>query len=161
LRAVVDGAEVPVVVDADALTLLGASAADVVRPTTILTPHDGEYERLMGTRPGGDRITAARDAAQRLGGIVLLKGRTTVVAAPDGEVLVCRLGDERLATLGSGDVLAGIIAALCAQGAPPLHAAALGAALHGLAARLGFRHGLTARDLVDHVPMALERVLES
>jgi NAD(P)H-hydrate epimerase len=161
LRSVVAGADLPVVVDADALTLLGSAAAGAVRSTTILTPHDGEYERLMGERPGPDRLAAARSAAARLGCIVLLKGRTTVIAEPDGTALVARFGDPRLATLGSGDVLAGIIGALCAQGVAPFFAAGLGAALHGLAARVGLRHGLTARDLVDQVPLALEAVLES
>lgn len=161
LRRVVAEATVPVIVDADALTLLGSDVAEVTRATTILTPHDGEYERLAGAPPGPDRIDAARSLAERAGCVVLLKGRTTVVAGPDGRALVCRVGDERLATLGSGDVLAGIIVALCARGLEPLVAAALGAALHGLTARVGLRHGVTARDLVDQLPLALESVMEN
>jgi hydroxyethylthiazole kinase-like uncharacterized protein yjeF len=161
VRRVVAEAGIPVVVDADALTLLGEAAAEVTGPRTIVTPHDGEFERLSGARPGPDRIGACRELAARFGGVVLLKGRTTVVAGPDGRALVTRLGDERLATLGSGDVLAGIIVALCGQGLEPLEAAALGAALHGWTARIGLRHGLTARDLVDQLPLALESLMET
>jgi NAD(P)H-hydrate epimerase len=158
---VVANATVPVVVDADALTLLGTDVVGLARPTTILTPHDGEYERLAGRPAGADRIDAARDLAGRAGCVVLLKGRTTVVAAPGGQVLAVRHGDARLATLGSGDVLAGAIAALVAQGLDPMPAAAAAAALHGLAGRLGWRRGLVAGDLVAALPEAIELVMES
>ena len=66
----------------------------------VLTPHDGEYARLAGAPPGDDRIAAARDLAARVGAVVLLKGPTTVVAAPDGEVRLPTAGDQRLATAG-------------------------------------------------------------
>jgi NAD(P)H-hydrate epimerase len=159
VRQVVAEAEVPVVVDADALTLLGDRAGEVVRPTTVLTPHDGEFARLAGSPPGPDRFAAARALAVDLGAIVLAKGPTTVVAGPDGRVRASASGDARLATLGSGDVLAGIIGALCAMGADPFEAAALGAHLHGRVAEAGPRHGLVAGDLVDLLPATLDRLL--
>ena len=89
-------------------------------------PHDGEYELLAGAAPGADRIAAARRLAADTGGVVLLKGPATVVADPDGDVLVVAAGDDRLATAGTGDVLAGIIGALLARGLPPFDAAAAG-----------------------------------
>ena len=115
IGTVVAGSPVPVVVDADALTLLGTSAVDVTKATTILTPHDGEFARLYGRKPGPNRIADVRELAAHLGAIVLLKGSPTVVASPDGRVFLSASGDERLATLGTGDVLAGVIGALCSR----------------------------------------------
>lgn len=154
----VSAAEVPVVVDADALTLLGSDAGDVTRSTTILTPHDGEFARLAGRAPEADRFGSVRALAESLGAVVLLKGPTTVVAEPGGSLLVSITGDSRLATLGTGDVLAGIIAALCACGVEPFRAAAAGAFLHGRAAALGWRRGLVAGDLPELLPGALEEL---
>jgi hydroxyethylthiazole kinase-like uncharacterized protein yjeF len=151
---------VPVVVDADALTLLGSAAARVVGPTTVLTPHDGEFERLAGHRPGPDRLAATRDLAARLGCVVALKGPLTVVAEPGGSVLCVSAGDARLATLGTGDVLAGLLGALCAQGLDPFRAAAAAAFLHGSAGVLGWRHGLAAGDLPELIPAVLERLID-
>jgi hydroxyethylthiazole kinase-like uncharacterized protein yjeF len=151
--------DVPVVVDADALTLLGHDAASATRSTTIVTPHDGEYTRLAGHGPGPDRIAAARELAGHLGCVVLLKGPATVVASPDGRALLATSGDERLATLGSGDVLAGVIGGFCAMGVPPFEAAAAAAHVHGRAAQLGWGHGLVAPDLVETLPLALDDLL--
>jgi ADP-dependent NAD(P)H-hydrate dehydratase / NAD(P)H-hydrate epimerase len=116
---------------------------------TVLTPHDGEFERLVGHRPSPDasHIEEVRRLAAATGAIVLLKGPTTVVGEPDGRVALVTNGDERLATAGSGDVLAGVIGALLAQGVAPFEAAWAGAWLHGHAATLGPRHGLVAGDL--------------
>jgi hydroxyethylthiazole kinase-like uncharacterized protein yjeF len=161
IREVVAGAAargLPTVVDADGLTALGTDAAGVVGPATVLTPHDGEFARLAGAAPGDDRIDAARSLAARTGAVVLLKGRATVVAGPDGTVLVTTTGDERLATAGTGDVLAGIIGGLMATGLPPLRAAAAGAFLHGRAGALGWRRGLVAGDLPTALPAALAEV---
>ena len=152
------GRGLPTVVDADGLTALGLDAARFVGPTTVLTPHDGEYERLAGKRPGPDRITAARELAAVIGAIVLLKGPTTVVAAPDGRVLVSIAGDERLATAGTGDVLAGIIGALMARGVDPFPAAAAGAFIHGRAGALGWPRGLVASDLLTLIPAVIDEL---
>lgn len=113
---------IPVVVDADGLRLLARPelAARLRRRAapTVLTPHDGELDALTGSKPGPDRIAAARLAAADTGAVVLLKGGPTVVAHPDGRVLIVAAGDARLATAGTGDVLTGMIAARLAAFAP-------------------------------------------
>jgi NAD(P)H-hydrate epimerase len=146
---------VPLVVDGDGLHALGP---EPVGEGVVLTPHDGEHERLAGCLPGPDRIDAARRLAQQTGAVVLLKGPTTVVADAGGSVLLAATGDQRLATAGSGDVLTGIVAALLAGGLDPLRAAAAGAHVHGSAGALGWRHGLVAGDLPDLVPAVLDRL---
>lgn len=160
---VVASAPLPVVVDGDALTALGDDPRSVLAPRsapTILTPHDGEYGRLAGHPPSADRFDAVRELARSAGAIVLLKGPTTLVAHPDGEVLVVTAGDARLATAGTGDVLAGIIGALVASGVEPFTAAAVGAHLHGRAGSLGSAHGLVAGDLPDRLPLVFDRLTQ-
>jgi ADP-dependent NAD(P)H-hydrate dehydratase / NAD(P)H-hydrate epimerase len=154
----VASAGVPVVVDGDGLTALGRSAAELIgrrEAPTVLTPHDGEFARLAGHPPAADRISDARALAEATGAVVLLKGPTTVVAAPEGQVLLSTAGDARLATAGTGDVLSGIIGALLAQGVGALEAAAAGAWLHGRASLEGPARGLVASDLVDGLPAVL------
>ncbi len=147
---------VPAVVDADGLNAL--ADVDSIRRVvgarvapTVLTPHEGEFARVVGRPPAEDRIADVRDIARRTGAILLLKGAPTVVAHPDGRVLVVTSGTSRLATAGTGDVLSGIIGAFLARGAPGLEAAALGAHCHGRAAALGRQQGLVASDLPDLV----------
>jgi NAD(P)H-hydrate epimerase len=159
VRALVEGSPVPVVVDADAITLLGRVADEVAGAHTVFTPHDAEFARLTGDAPAADRLGSVRAAAAALGAVVLAKGPSTIVARPDGAVLISAAGDARLATLGSGDVLAGVIGALCALGLDPFRAAAAGAFLHGEAAALGWRRGLVASDLFELLPAALDRLL--
>jgi ADP-dependent NAD(P)H-hydrate dehydratase / NAD(P)H-hydrate epimerase len=126
----------------------GASLLSTRRAgSTVLTPHDGEYEILVGRRPGPDRIEAARHLATLSGCVVLLKGSTTVVADASGRVEIVSIGDDRLATAGTGDVLSGIIGSFLAQGLGAFDAAACGAFVHGLAASRGSRIGLIATDL--------------
>ena len=166
VRRLVAEAEVPVIVDADGLGALGPleDAREVLagrKVEAVLTPHDGEYPRLAATapgvdsRPGGDRVEAARSLARGLGAVVLLKGSTTAVAAPDGRVLLVTSGSARLATAGTGDVLSGVIGAFLARGLDPLRAAALGAHVHGRAAGLGFAEGLVAGDLPELVALVI------
>jgi NAD(P)H-hydrate epimerase len=164
VRALLAVARVPVVVDADALFALGALDDPVrvlrSRPgPTVLTPHDGEFARLTGCPPGPRRISAVRHLAASTGATVLLKGSTTIVADPDGNVLLATAGDARLATAGTGDVLAGVIGALLAQGLAGPHAAAAGAFIHGTAAGLGWRHGFVAGDLHDLLPAVFDRLV--
>ena len=155
VRDAISSTECPVVVDADGLSaLVDHRPAEPHR--LVLTPHDGEYETLLGRRPGPDRIAAARNAAASLGATVLLKGPTTVIADPEGSTLVTTTGDQRLASAGTGDVLAGIIGALLAQGATPVHAAAMGAWIHGRAAERAPRHGMVASDLLTVLPEVLD-----
>lgn len=154
VRRLVAEVPVPMVIDADALNALGTveEAAALFarrRHPAVLTPHDGEYARLVGARPGHDRIGAAIELAERTRMHVLLKGSTTVVASPSGSVLLAASGSSRLATAGTGDVLAGVIGAFLARGVDPLRAAALGAHVHGRAAGRGASEGLVAGDLPD------------
>jgi NAD(P)H-hydrate epimerase len=156
VRALVAGAAVPLVVDGDGLTALGERPT--VPASVVLTPHDGEHERLTGSAPGPDRLAAARALAASSGATVLLKGSTTVVAEPGGRVLLAATGDARLASAGTGDVLSGIVGALLASGVPPFEAAAWGAHLHGLAGQAGPARGLVAGDLVERLPEVLAAV---
>src|SRR5262249_34992733 len=117
VRRLVASLERPVLVDGDGLTALGHDAEEVLRTRTeptVLTPHEREFHDLGGADPTEDRFAAVRALAARLGAVVLLKGPATLVADPDGTVLVSLRGDQRLATAGTGDVLSGVIAALLA-----------------------------------------------
>jgi hydroxyethylthiazole kinase-like uncharacterized protein yjeF len=132
------GTDLPVIVDADGLTILAAHpdlVANRAAPT-VLTPHAGEFERLAGSPPGVDRIGATRRLADRLGVTVLLKGNITVIAEPGGSVYLNSAGQSWAATAGSGDVLSGIVGALLAAGLPPGEAAAAAAFVHAHAANL-------------------------
>lgn len=162
----------PTVLDADGLRVvardLGALAA---HPALILTPHSGEAGDLLGITAAeveGDRFSAARRLAAESRAIVLLKGPRTLIAEPNGRVWVSAFGTAALATAGSGDVLAGIVAGLLAgdrSGASDglRRATTLGAALHGLAAELwsesGGDAGLLATDLVELLPQVRSRLL--
>ena len=128
----------PVIVDADGLTILAAHPDLVANRTapTVLTPHAGEFERLAGAPPGEDRVSATRKLADRLGVTVLLKGNITVIAEPGGPVYLNSAGQSWAATAGSGDVLSGLIGALLAAGLPPAEAAASAAYVHARAANL-------------------------
>ncbi|MCY4422796.1 MAG: hypothetical protein OXC06_06975 [Acidimicrobiaceae bacterium] len=148
----------PTVVDADGLRLLHDPAVAAVLDRrnrgsvpTVLTPHDAELEALVTARPGPDRIAAARNAAARLGAVVLLKGGPTVVADPRGRARIVSSGDARLATAGTGDVLAGMVAGRLAAFGPErlLDRVAEAAHLHGRAAAAVGGARLMAGDLLD------------
>jgi ADP-dependent NAD(P)H-hydrate dehydratase / NAD(P)H-hydrate epimerase len=130
--------DLPVLVDADGLTILAAHPELVAnrRAPTLLTPHAGEFARLAGAPPGDDRIAACRKLADTFGATVLLKGNVTVIADPGGPVYLNPAGQSWAATAGSGDVLSGMIGALLAAGLPPAEAAAAGAFVHARAAAL-------------------------
>jgi hydroxyethylthiazole kinase-like uncharacterized protein yjeF len=141
-------AGLPVVADADAITLLARhpELADSRDPGTplVLTPHDREFERLTGKPPGADRVAATGEAASRFNAVVLLKGNTTIIAAPDGRVLVNPSRSSWPATAGSGDVLTGVIGALLAAGLDPPVAAAAAAHAQELAAALAATPTMTS-----------------
>jgi hydroxyethylthiazole kinase-like uncharacterized protein yjeF len=153
--------DVPVLVDADGLTLV-AREPSLVRDRsapTVLTPHDREFERIFGP-VGDDRIGAARRAAADLGAIVLLKGNATVVASAAGTVHVNPTGTTWLATAGSGDVLSGLGGSLLAGGLDPALAAAAAAYLHGLAGRIAAAGAPTsAAAVLEALPAAFRTVL--
>jgi hydroxyethylthiazole kinase-like uncharacterized protein yjeF len=132
------GTDLPVLVDADALTILAAHPDLVAnrKSPTLLTPHAGEFARLAGGPPGDDRVGATRKLADALGVTVLLKGNVTVIAEPGGRVYLNPAGQSWAATAGSGDVLSGMIGALLAAGLPAVEAAAAGAFVHARAAAL-------------------------
>jgi hydroxyethylthiazole kinase-like uncharacterized protein yjeF len=157
LLADVLSTDVPVVVDADGITLLGRHPKLLQgrQAPTVLTPHDREFARIA-EGPSDDRLASARAAAKELGATVLLKGNATVVAAPDGQGWVNRTGTPWLATAGSGDVLSGLIGALLATGIDPPVAAAAGAYVHGMAGQLAAAGGPpSAADVLRAVRPAL------
>ncbi|NVN50538.1 NAD(P)H-hydrate dehydratase [Mycolicibacterium hippocampi] len=133
--------DVPVIVDADGLTILAAHPELVAGRSapTVLTPHAGEYARLAGSAPGEDRVGATRRLADQLGVTVLLKGNVTVIAEPHGTAYLNVAGQSWAATAGSGDVLSGIVGALLASGLPPGEAAAAAAFVHARAADMAAR----------------------
>jgi NAD(P)H-hydrate epimerase len=151
--------EIPILFDGSALPAVAEAGLEDFQNPPVLTPHDGEFSSLMGGLPGPDRFEAARNAAAELSATVLLKGPTTIVADLQGNTLVAAAGDERLATAGSGDVLAGVIAAAMAAGTAPLEAAAAGAVLHGLAGRMAGERGVVAGDVAEALPRALVGVV--
>lgn len=173
VRRLLAASPVPVVADADALFALGDAKAarrvtdamqaprgpDGAAPL-VVTPHDGEYERLLGHAPGPDRVAAARALADALGATSLVKGAPTAVATTTGQVRLVASGSSRLATAGTGDVLSGVIGAFLARGMAPLDAAAIAAHVHGRAAALGPSEGLVAQDLPDLVSVALSRLVD-
>ena len=160
VRAVLENAQCPVVVDADGINVLSAHR-DLLRGRklpTILTPHDGEFARLGGVI-GEDRMSAAAALAEELGCVVLLKGHETCITdGTDG--YLNPTGNPGMAVGGSGDVLAGVITALLGAGLPPLEAAACGAWLHGAAgdrcaAELG-QYGMLPTDMLSALPRLMK-----
>lgn len=143
------------VLDADALVLLAGTGP--LPGTPILTPHEGEFAKLFGMLPG-NRVDRARAAAERVQAVIVLKGADTVVAAPDGRAAIAAPTPGWLASAGTGDVLAGLVAANRARGLDPFAAACAGVWLHGRSAALA-GVGLIADDLIAHLPRALEECL--
>ncbi|WP_395671166.1 NAD(P)H-hydrate dehydratase [Phenylobacterium sp.] len=161
---IVEAGGPPMVVDAAAMAALGDQPARTAarHGELVLTPHAGEMARLVGASKDevcADPLAAARHAAAALQAVIVLKGARTVIVSPDGSAWRHDGGLAGLATSGSGDVLAGVIAGLIARGAPPVQAAVWGVAAHARAgARLSqrvARLGFLARELVDEVAPAL------
>jgi ADP-dependent NAD(P)H-hydrate dehydratase / NAD(P)H-hydrate epimerase len=158
VRRLLAEAEVPAVVDADALFELEPAAWPAPR---VLTPHEGELGRLLGRDSkeiAVHRLASVREAAERFGCVVVLKGEDSLVAAPGRGVLVSALGLPSLSTAGTGDVLTGVTAAFLAKGLEPQVAAAAACAAQQLASHEAEqRYGLVGSDVVEALPRALAR----
>ena len=160
VRQILAYSTVPVILDADGINAVTPHILTEETRTTplILTPHPGEMARLIGAtipQVQADRVGAALRLAQEVNGIVVLKGHRTVIASPDGRVMENPTGNPGMATGGSGDVLAGIIGSLAAQGVPPFAAAVCGAYLHGAAgdaaAEKYSQRGMLPTDLIEEL----------
>ncbi len=168
VRMLVAECPIPIVLDADGLTLMANHVEDFAKTKApvIITPHPGEMSRLIGMSVEfvqGARVETAREFAKKFGVIVVLKGARTVTASPDGEVFINSTGNCGMATAGTGDVLTGVIASFVAQGAKPLKAAILGTYIHGLAGDLARdimgEHGLIASDVTANIPAAIRKTI--
>ena len=169
IRNVVASLRVPSAIDADGLNALaeGGNWWTGLRAPLVLTPHPGEFARLIGNDAAIEdderaRSAAAQEAATRWGQVVVLKGANTIVAGPSGELLRSDVASPALATAGSGDVLAGVTGAFLAVGLDPIDAAGCAVAIHGGAGmmaedRIG-RAGVMARDVANLLPQAMEQL---
>jgi ADP-dependent NAD(P)H-hydrate dehydratase / NAD(P)H-hydrate epimerase len=161
LLADVLSTDVPVIVDADGLTLLGANP-ELLRDRsapTVLTPHDREFARIADG-PSADRVGSARAAAANLGATVLLKGDATIVASPDGRAWINRTGTPWLGTAGTGDVLTGLLGSLLASGIEAPIAAAVAAFVHGVAGQIAASQGPpSSADVLGALRRALHAVV--
>ena len=149
-----------VVLDADALDGAPETLGRDAGPPPVLTPHEGEFARVFGAIGEEGRLAAARAAAARARAVIVLKGPDTVVAAPDGRAAIAAGAPAELATAGSGDVLAGLILGLLAQGMPAFESAAAAVWLHARSAAKG-GPGLIAEDLPESLPAVLRELRET
>ncbi|MCX5908794.1 MAG: NAD(P)H-hydrate dehydratase [Deltaproteobacteria bacterium] len=169
IQGIVQDVGLPMVIDADGLTAL-AGKVEILknrRGNVILTPHPGEMARLLGSTTAQvqqDRIEIARKFSTEQGVVLVLKGASTVIADPDGNIFINPTGNPGMASGGMGDVLTGMIAGFLAQGFAALEAAQLGVFLHGLAGDyVAFRNGgkgLAATDLIQEAPRMLQAITE-
>jgi NAD(P)H-hydrate epimerase len=165
LKRLIQDCTVPVVLDADALNILAENPTwlPFLKPGTILTPHPGEFQRLVGRCFTDEEVMdKAHDLSRRSNSIVVLKGHHTVVITPTGEARYNTSGNPYMATAGAGDVLTGVITSLLAQGMNPTAAAIAGVWLHGAAGDLALLQagaGITASELVKNLPAALAMVI--
>ncbi len=165
LKLLIQDAPAPLVIDADALNMLGENKTwlEFLPKGTILTPHPKEFERLAGkVDTDHERLSKARELAVRLGIVLVLKGAHTAICAPDGELFFNGTGNPGMAKGGSGDALTGIITSLRAQGLDPLSAALMGVYAHGMAGdiaadQLGM-DGMLPTDLIEQLPQVWRRL---
>ncbi len=169
MRGVVGKAGLPMVIDADGLNNISKDLGIIKESASsevVLTPHPGEAARLLGVATKdiqADRMGSASRISEATGAVVVLKGANTIVAAPGGEMFINTTGGPALASAGTGDVLAGVIGGLLAQGMSALEAAITAVYVHGLAAdnlshALGGQRGLLSTDLLGEIPRVLNSV---
>ena len=166
VRKLLGAVKKPTVIDADGLNALAKGARFRFYPETVVTPHPGEMARLTGIPAAviqKKRKEVAKNFASHYNNTVVLKGDKTVVAGPDGRLYINTTGNPGMATAGSGDVLAGIIAAFLAQKLDAFDAAKYGVYLHGLAGDMAAKEktqlGLIASDIIDYLPKAIKESL--
>lgn len=168
VSAVIETADIPLILDADALNAVAKDISILrkLRSEAVITPHPGEMARLCGIsieEVQNNRIDAAREFAGKWRIVTVLKGSRTIIALPDGTTYINPTGNSGMATAGSGDVLAGVIAGLAAQGAKLADAAVVGVYLHGLAgdnaAIIKGEHGLVAGDIIDELPKTIKQCI--
>lgn len=169
VRALIPTLQIPTVLDADALNALAGQTTllSKAKIPLVITPHPGEMARLLDVASpkiiNSDRIGYAKRFAQDHRVIVVLKGARTIIAHPDGHVAICPIGNPGMATAGSGDILTGMIASFLGQGCLAWDAACAGTFCHGLAGDLAAEslgeYGMIARDLLQHIPPALQRLI--
>lgn len=157
----------PIIIDADALNILSQSKAFPLPLNSIITPHPLELSRLMGIdvkEIQANRAKWAWEASKEFDSIVLLKGHETVIAVPSGKIYINHTGNSSLSKAGTGDVLTGMIAGFCAQGAPLESAACIAAYMHGLASEIASKnmseYCVLASDLVKYLPFAFKILLQ-
>ena len=157
----------PIVCDADAINMLANHHAWIQQlpKDVILTPHPKEFDRLEGhSADSFERLSKARDLAQRIGAYVILKGHRTALCCPDGHIVFNSTGNAGMATAGSGDVLTGILTALLARGYQQRDACIVGMYLHGLAGDIAAREigeeSLIASDIIKYLPKAFKRLID-
>lgn len=167
LRRLIESAQAPLVVDADALNLLAMDQdlLEQIPENSILTPHPGEFRRLFGESPNSpEQLKLLREKAMHYAVTIVLKGAYSRIALPDGRIYFNATGNPGMATAGSGDVLTGMLTALLAKGYPPETAALLGTYLHGkagdLAAEGSHPEAMIARDIIDTIGLAYKSLQE-
>ncbi len=158
----------PLLIDADAINIFAQNKKSLrkIRAPFILTPHPGEFSRLVKKTPQEInlmRIDLAPKWAKEFGGVLILKGAPTIIASPEGEIYVNPTGNSGLASAGSGDVLVGMVSGFLAQNKSLMEASVLGVFLHGLCAELAMdksnEYSLTAGDLIDSIPQAINYII--
>lgn len=169
VRKIVETASQPLVIDADALTIISRHLESLMVSDSpkVLTPHPGELARLTGLskqKIASNRTAAAKNFAKTHRCVLVLKGHRTVVASPEGEIYFNTTGNPGMATAGSGDVLTGMIAALLSQGVEAFEAARTGVYWHGkagdLAARQKTKAAMIATDIIENIPAALLKAVK-
>jgi ADP-dependent NAD(P)H-hydrate dehydratase / NAD(P)H-hydrate epimerase len=166
LREIFDVYRHPIVLDADALNIIGSQKdlLKLIPPGSVLTPHPKEFERLFGeTNNEFDRIQLALQRSKELNIVIVLKGHYTLIATPDGKAFFNSTGNAGMATAGSGDILTGIVTGLLAQGYSSVEAAILGVYLHGVAGDLAAKEfsmeAMVAGDIIRHLGVAFLQIV--